>query len=242
MSEFLESTFDTGYKPAVSQEQVKSFFANVYAYMFLGLLVSGAVSWYLASSGLFIEWFINYETGSISPLFYVVMFSPLAFVFLIQAKYQSFSVKTLVLLFVVFSTLMGASISSIFFVYSIGSISSTFFITAGAFGAMALLGYTTSVDLSRMGSLLYMVFIGIFIAGIVNIFMKSEALGYWISFIGVFVFTGLTAWEMQRLKAVAMEPSLSEEERKKHSLIGGMSLYILFVNLFLSLLRLLGRD
>lgn len=240
MERFFNTTVN---QQEVSKEEVKSFFASVYSYMFLGLMVTGMVSWYLASSGLFLEWFVNPATGGMSPLFYVVVFSPLAFVFLIQAKYQSFSTSTLIALFVVFSMLMGASLSSIFFVYTMSNIATTFFVTAGGFGAMAILGYTTSIDLLKMGSLLYMAFIGIFLAGIVNMFMQSEAMGYWISFIGVFVFTGLTAWEMQKLKAIAHEASVLPEEKKKMSILGGLTLYILFVNLFLSLLRLLGsRD
>lgn len=242
MKDYINHPLDSSIGNPVSDTQIKSFFSGVYSYMFLGLLVSGFISWYMANSGLFVKWFVNLETGAISPLFYVVAFSPLAFIFLINAKYQSFSKGTLILLFILFSSLMGASFSSIFFVYSIGSIASTFFVTAGAFGAMAFLGYTTSVDLTKMGSLLYMVFIGIFIASIVNMFMHSEMMGYVISIIGVFVFTGLTAWEMQKLKAVATDPSIDDETRQKLSLIGGMTLYILFINLFLSLLRLLGGN
>lgn len=243
MENYIDSPIDSQMNQTASKQQVKEFFTAVYTYMFMALVVSGVVSWYLASSGLFMEWFVNMETGSVSPLFYVVAFSPLALVFLIQAKYQSFSLPALVGLFVLYSTLIGASLSSIFFVYSMGDIAITFFVTAGAFGAMAILGFTTSVDLSKMGSLLYMAFIGIFIAAIVNMFMNSEWLAYLISIVGVFVFTGLTAWEMQRLKAVATDPSISEEDKGKASLMGGLTLYILFINLFMSLLHLLGgRD
>lgn len=243
MERWSNQSLDTQFHRDAVQADVKAFFSGVYSYMFLGLSISGMVSWYLASSGLFLQWFINVSTGTVNPLFYVVTFSPLAFIFIINAKYEKFSKGVLVLLFVIFSTLMGASFSSIFFIYSIGSISSTFFIAAGLFGCMALLGYTTSVDLTKMGSLLYMVFIGIFIASIVNMFLNSDTMSYIISFIGVFVFTGLTAWEMQRLKAIATDPAIDAETKEKLSLIGGMSLYILFINLFLSLLRLFGgRD
>jgi FtsH-binding integral membrane protein len=108
---------------------------------------------------------------------------------------------------------------------------------------MAILGYTTKTDLTKFGSLLYMVFIGMFIAGIVNIFIGSDSMGFIIACLGVFVFTGLTAYQMQQLKEVSQQPYLSEEDRNKLSLIGGLQLYILFVNLFLSLLRILGsRD
>lgn len=239
----MENYIDTPINQTASKQQVKEFFTGVYTYMFMALVVSGAVSWYLANSGLFMEWFINAETGSVSPLFYVVAFSPLALVFLIQAKYQSFSLGALVGLFVLYSSLIGASLASIFFVYSMGDIAVTFFVTAGAFGAMALLGYTTSVDLTKMGSLLYMAFIGIFLAAIINMFMASEWLAYLISIIGVFVFTGLTAWEMQKLKAIAHDTTIDSENKQKMSLMGGLTLYILFINLFMSLLHLLGgRD
>lgn len=239
----MDEYLDAQSEQVNSQARVKEFFTGVYTFMFMALFISGAVSYYMASSGLFTEWFINYETQSISPIFYVVMFAPLGLVLLIQAKYRSFSMGTLVALFILYSALVGASLSSIFFVYSIGDIASTFFITGGAFAAMAILGYTTSVDLSKMGSLLYMAFIGIFIAAIVNMFLNSGPLGYLISIIGVFVFTGLTAWEMQKLKAIAHDSQFSDEDRKKMSLMGGLTLYILFINLFLSLLHLLGgRD
>merc|ERR1711991_478191 len=125
----------------------------------------------------------------------------------------------------------------------LGDIVTTFFVTAGAFAGMAILGYTTQVDLSKMGSLLYMAFIGIFFAAMINMFVGSTWLGYLISIIGVFVFTGLTAWEMQKLKAIANDPQMSKENKQKLSLMGGLTLYILFINLFMSLLHLLGgRD
>ena len=239
----MENIVDQNIERVNSEAEVKSFFSGVYSYMFIALGISGVISWYLANSGLFIKWFINLETGGVNPLFYVVAFAPLGLVFLIQAKYQRYSMSSLLGLFILYSVLIGASLSSIFFVYSLGQLGSTFLITAGAFGAMALLGYTTSVDLSKMGSLLYMAFMGIFIAAIVNMFLGSEPLAYLISIIGVFVFTGLTAWEMQKLKAVALDPNLTGEQRQKRSLMGGLMLYILFVNLFLSLLHLLGgRD
>jgi FtsH-binding integral membrane protein len=241
MEEYLD--LDLQSDKTNSQASVKEFFTGVYTFMFMALFISGIVSWYMASSGLFVKWFINYETQSISPLFYVVMFAPLGLVLLIQSKFKTFSMGTLVALFILYSVLIGASLSSIFFVYSMGDIASTFFITSGAFAAMAILGYTTSIDLSKMGSLLYMAFIGIFIAAIVNMFIGSTWLGYLISIVGVFVFTGLTAWEMQKLKGIAHDPEFSGEERKKLSLMGGLTLYILFVNLFLSLLYLVGgRD
>jgi FtsH-binding integral membrane protein len=128
-------------------------------------------------------------------------------------------------------------------VYSGAAIASTFFVSAGAFAGMAILGYTTKTDLTKFGSLLYMVFIGMFIAGIVNMFLGNGMLDFIIAVVGVFVFTGLTAYYMQQLKGVSQDTSLSGIDRNKLSLVGGLQLYILFVNLFLSLLRILGsRD
>lgn len=236
----MEDILDNGFTQAVSKAEVKSFFTGVYTYMFLALIVSGTISWYLAKSGLFIDWFVNTETGSVSSLFYVVAFSPLGLIFLIQAKYRKFSIGALIGLFILYSVLVGASLASIFFVYSMGDIAITFFVTAGAFGAMSILGYTTSVDLTKMGSLLYMGFIGIFIAAIINMMLGSELLSYIISIVGVFVFTGLTAWEMQKLKRIATDPTVSAEGKQKMKLMGGLTLYILFINLFISLLGLLG--
>ena len=150
---------------------------------------------------------------------------------------------SLTMLFVLYSGLMGLMLSSIFLVYDIQSIANTFFVTAGAFGGMAILGYTTNTDLSKFGSLLYMVFIGMFIASIVNIFIGSDSMGFIIACLGVFVFTGLTAYHMQELKKLAQNAQLNDEQKNKMALIGGLTLYILFINLFLSLLRIMGgRD
>lgn len=223
----------------LSESQVlKSFFRSVYAYMFMALIVSGFTSWYVASSGLFEKLFIT-ENG-ISGLFYVVAFAPLGLAIWMQVRYHKFSKELLVFLFFLYALLIGASLSSIFLIYDFGSLVSTFFVAGGAFAAMAILGYTTSVDLSKMGSLLYMAFIGIFIASMANFFIGSSGLSFWISIIGVFVFTGLTAWEMQKLKALALNSDIDSSSKEKLTLIGGLMLYILFINLFLSLLRLLG--
>ena len=178
-----------------------------------------------------------------SPLFYVVAFAPVGLGLLIQMAYQRLSFGLLLLLFMVYSVLMGLSLSSIMLVYAGQDIAITFFVTAGAFGGMAVLGYTTQTDLTKFGSLMYMLFIGIFIAGIVNMFMQSEMMSYIIAIIGVFVFTGLTAYYMQQLKGIAQDQTLSHMDRSKLAVVGGLQLYILFVNLFLSLLRLIGgRD
>ncbi len=226
-----------------AQDIARDFFKKVYAYMGLALLVSGGVAYYFATSqDLFSRVFLTAE-GGISPLFYVVTFAPVGLALWIQMGYRKLSIPVLTALFMLFAGLMGASLSTIFFVYSLNSIAVTFFVSAGAFAGMAILGYTTKMDLTKMGSLMYMLFIGIFIASIANMFVKSDGLSWGISFIGVFVFTGLTAYWMQKLKDVSKNSMLDGVERDKLALIGGLTLYILFINLFMSLLRLFGgRD
>lgn len=219
-------------------ELSRTFFANVYKYMFLALAVSGLVAYYSAYSGWYLRLAFN-ETG-MSPFGYVLMFGPVALVLFIQARVRKMSFSSVMGLFLLYSALLGLSLSFIFLIYSSSSIATTFFVTSGAFGSMALLGYYTKTDLSKMGSLLYMLFIGMFIAGIVNFFMGSEMISYVISFMGLFVFTGLTAYKMQSMKEIASHPGLTGEDRKKEELMGGLVLYILFINLFMSILRFVG--
>jgi FtsH-binding integral membrane protein len=211
--------------------------------MFAALGISGLIAFRVGNDpDLFISYFIS-ATGGFNPLFYVVMFAPIGLTFVIQWGYDKLSMLSLTLLFVLYSGLMGLMLSSIFLVYDIQSSANTFFVTAGAFGGMAILGYTTNTDLSKFGSLLYMIFIGMFIASIVNIFIGSDSMGFIIACLGVFVFTGLTAYHMQELKKLAQNAQLNDEQKNKIALIGGLTLYILFINLFLSLLRIMGgRD
>lgn len=226
---------------SLSADLARDFFRNVYSYMFGALGISGILAYTVGTNTSYFTTLFISADGGISPLFWVIAFAPLGVGLLIQWAYQRLSMGVLLALFIIYSGLMGLSLSTIFLVYNISSIASTFFVAAGAFAGMAILGYTTKTDLTKFGSLLYMIFIGMFIAGIVNIFMKSDSMGFIIACLGVFVFTGLTAYSMQQLKSVATNIDLTEEERSKLSLIGGLQLYILFVNLFLSLLRLLGN-
>lgn len=220
-------------------EMSRSFFANVYKYMFLALAISGLAAYGASTS----DWYLPmmYKVGGgISMMGYVIMFSPLVLVFLIQAQINKMSYSGIMGLYILYAVLIGLSLASIFLVFTASSIFLTFMVTAGAFGSMALLGYFTKTDLSKMGSLLYMVFFGIIIASIVNVFMGSDMVDLVISLLGLVVFTGLTAYEMQRMKAIASNPELKGDLRKKHELMGGLTLYILFVNLFLSILRFVG--
>lgn len=144
-------------------------------------------------------------------------------------------------IFVIYSVLMGMSLSFIFLAYTASTIYTTFFITAGTFGLMAFLGYTTSTDLTKMGSILYMALIGLVLAMVVNWFMNSAAMDYVISGIGVLIFTGLTAYDMQKIKHMGMVTDSKSEEGTKLALMGALNLYLDFVNLFLFLLRFLGN-
>ena len=215
------------------------FFRNVYSYMFAALGISGAIAYMCGTPEFLMKYFIT--NGGLTGLFYLVVFAPVGLGLLIQMAYNRLSLPVLLLLFGGYSALMGLSLSTIFLVYDIASIYTTFLVTAGAFAGMAILGYTTKTDLTKFGSLLYMVFIGMIIATIVNIFMKSDTMDFVVSVLGVFVFTGLTAYQMQQLKHISNDPNLQGVERNKLALIGGLMLYILFINLFLSLLRLLGN-
>ncbi len=235
-----------------TKEISREFFRSVYSYMFGALAISGIIAYWIGNSNLillengmlipkFIKDYFLTSTGGISPLFYVIMFAPVGLALLIQTMYNRLSMGLLMGLFIAYAVLIGLSLSTIFLAYSGASIAITFFVSAGAFAGMAVLGYTTKTDLTKMGSLLYMAFIGIFIAGIVNVFLGSGMLGFIIAVVGVFVFTGLTAYFMQNLKKLAEDSNLTGLERNKLALIGGLQLYILFINLFLSLLRLLGN-
>ncbi len=168
------------------------------------------------------------------------MCAPLALVIYMQSRFNKMSFGTIMVSYILYSVLIGISFGFIFLAFTSASIAITFFVTAGAFGSMALLGYFTSTDLSKMGSILYMLFIGMFIAGLANFLMESEMISYIISFMGLFVFTGLTAWQMQKMKSIAADTSLTGSERKKQELMGGLMLYILFINLFMSILRFTG--
>ncbi len=226
---------------SVTAASTRAFFRSVYSYMFGALGISGIIAYSAGTPEFVNTYFIS--GNSISPLFWVVAFAPVGLGLLIQMAYNKLSLGFLTFLFIAYSALMGLSLSTIFLVYDMGAIASTFFVTAGAFAGMAILGYTTKTDLTKFGSLLYMVFIGMFIAGIVNMFVGSENFSFIIACLGVFVFTGLTAYSMQQLKGVAESPDYTEEQRNKLALIGGLQLYILFINLFLSLLRIFGgRD
>lgn len=181
------------------------------------------------------------EFGGFAPstLAYVVMFAPLLFVLAMSFGINKMSLPVLIATFVAYSIINGISFSFIFFVYNIGSIYKVFLSTAGLFALMAIAGYTTKTDLTKMGSLLMIGLIGIVIASLINLFMRSPGMDYVISIIGVIIFTGLTAYDVQKIKNIGEQAGDSTESRK-YAVMGALTLYLDFINLFLFLLRLFG--
>lgn len=217
----------------------RTFIANVFSWMFLALLLTAATSVYFATNESLLRMLIT--TTGMTTLGYVVLFAPLGLVLLMSMGFQRLSLPLLTLLFIAYSILMGMSLSFIFLMYSLGSIFLTFGITAGMFGIMAVMGYTTHTDLTKFGSLLIMGVVGIIIASIVNMFMHSGTMDYVISFIGVLVFTGLTAYDVQKLKRIGSGVEFGSVSARKLTLMGALTLYLDFINLFLFLLRFFGN-
>lgn len=213
---------------------LRSHMLSVYNYMGLALALTGLTAFVTASSPALLQ--IIFGT----PLQWVVMLAPLGFVFFLAAKVRTMSVGAAQVAFWTFAVLMGLSMASIFLIFTGASIARVFFITAATFGAMSLYGYTTSRDLSKFGSFLFMGLIGIVIASLVNIFIGSSALQFAISVIGVLVFTGLTAYDSQRIKEEYYELDGADVATKK-AIMGALSLYLNFINLFMMLLHLFGN-
>jgi FtsH-binding integral membrane protein len=169
------------------------------------------------------------------------MFAPLAFILVMNFGFNKLSYMALLATYIGFSAVMGISISYIFLIYSMASIAKVFFITAALFGVMAVVGYTTKTDLTRMGSILMMGVIGIAIAMLVNMFIGSEKMDYIISCIGVLIFTGLIAYDTQKIKRIGAGVEYGTATASKLAVMGATALYLDFINLFLFLLRILGR-
>jgi FtsH-binding integral membrane protein len=221
----------------------KTFTARVFSWMFLGLGITGLLAYVFASTPALFD--LIYTPGihrGLSGLGIFVSLAPLGLCMLIGFRLNSLSYGAMVGIFLLFSALFGMSLSAIFFMYTSGSLFTIFFITAGMFGVMALLGYTTSTDLTKFGSLLMMLLFGGIIAMFVNYFMHSAALDYGISFLFVAVFTGLTAYDVQKIKQIGSQIDMNGGDATvgKMSILGALTLYLDFINLFLALLRIFG--
>ena len=229
----------TSQQPIEQKALAKNFVANVFSMMFIALIVSGITAFWFASSGMVYN--LYSETGGMNALGWIIMLAPLGLVMLMGFGFQKLSVLQLMGVFMAYSLLTGMSLSFIFLVYSAPSIVSTFFISAITFGIMAFAGYTTNTDLTKMGSLLFMALIGIVIASVINLFIGSGPLDYIISIVGVLVFTGLTAYDVQKIKRIGAGIEHGTASSQKLMIMGALTLYLDFINLFLMLLRLLGN-
>ena len=227
-------------RPALSRSDARTidaglrqYMLRVYNFMAAGLGLTGVVAYAAVATGF-------YQQIAATPLIWVVMLAPLALVLLLSFRIQRMSVGAAQASFWGYAALMGLSLAGIFLIYTGTSIARVFFISGATFAAMSLYGYTTRRDLSRFGSFLVMGLIGIVLASLVNMFIASSALHFAVSVIGVIVFTGLTAWDTQRIKEIYLESDPADVLTKK-ALMGSLALYLDFVNLFLMLLQLTGQ-
>lgn len=232
----------------VEQERgvvAKKFFANVFLWMFVALSVSTLAAYVVSNSPAALDQLRNAETGRNTVLGYIAMFAPLGLVMLMGAGFARLSYGALLGLFVLFSVLLGISLSYILLIYTAGSIVACFGAAAGIFGIMAFLGYTTEVDLTKFGPILMVGVVGLVIASVINMFLGSPTFSYVMSFFGVAIFTALTAYDVQKLKRIGagLEESgdpMVQADGKKLAIMGALSLYLDFINIFIFLLRIFG--
>ncbi len=241
----FEQTNNRGFFSAQQGTQdltvAKSFMTQVFGWMFLAMIVTAVTAYWFASSESLVNSLRDIETGKMTGLGWIVTLAPLGFVLLMSFGFQRLSPAVLTLLFIAFSVLMGMSMSFILLVYTAASVYKTFAVTAAMFGIMAVTGYTTKTDLTKFGSIMMMGLVGLIIAMMVNFFMQSGTMDYIISIIGVLIFTGLTAYDVQRLKRIgAGAGEYGEANTRKLSILGALTLYLDFINLFMFLLRFLG--
>jgi FtsH-binding integral membrane protein len=213
---------------------LRKYMLSIYNYMTSGVLLTGIVALLFARSGMA----VTVLSGGLG---WLIMLAPLAIVFAMSFGANKFQTSTLQALFWAFATLMGLSLSTIFLVYTGGSIAATFFATAGAFAGLSLYGYTTERDLSAFGTFLVMGVIGLIFASLLNLWLHSAGLMWAVSFLGVLIFAGLTAWDTQRLKASYYQLR-GTEFAGKMIVLGALSLYLDFINMFLFLLRFMGNN
>ncbi|MBQ8366378.1 MAG: Bax inhibitor-1/YccA family protein [Alistipes sp.] len=217
------------------ESAVATLFKSLYMQMAAALTVTGLVAYFLSQSADF--WFFLAENPS---MLWIALFAQLGLVIWMSTGLMRMSMTMATVLFILYSVLMGVTMSSIFMVYTMSSIASVFFITAGMFFAMSILGYVTRLDLTKLGSLLFMALIGLIITSVVNIFLGSTTMYWIISYAGVIIFTGLAAFDTQKIKQMFMEYGSADEMGNKIALFGALTLYLDFINLFLFLLRILG--
>ena len=215
----------------------KVLMRKVYLWMTLALMITGITAAGVANSPNILALIYSSQV-----VMWGIIIAEFGLVIYISARLEKLSLSTATTLFALYSILNGVMLSSIFLLYSTAIISKVFFITAGTFGVTALYGYATKKDLSSLGNILFMALIGLVIATVVNVFMKSAMFDLILSYIGVIIFVGLTAWDSQKIKHMMMVQQDADESSQKLALIGALSLYLDFINLFLYLLRIFGNN
>lgn len=230
------------YTPTGEQTRTRTFLANVFLLMFIALGVSALFAWQFSINDNLLSYLMTKETG-ITWLGEITIFAPLGFVLIMSFGYRKLSAPALMALFIAYAIINGISFSFILLAFTPGSVLGCFLSASAMFGVMAFMGYTTHQDLTKFGRILIMGLIGTIIAMVINFFLHSSGLDYLISIIGVMVFTGLTAYDVQKLKRIGegLEYSdVSAADTKKMSILGALNLYLDFINIFLFLLRLFG--
>ncbi len=221
---------------SAAEIESRSFITKVYGWMSVGLAVTGACALYMASDPRMIMALVQNKL-----LFYGLMIAEFGLVIALSGWIKNMEVGTARFAFLFYSALTGVTISVIFLIYTRGSIASTFFLSAGMFGAMSAYGYATKTDLTSMGNFCMMGLLGIILASVVNWFVHSTAVEMAVSYLGILIFVGLTAYDTQKIKAMNIIGNAGSDEDHKEAISGALTLYLDFINLFLSLLRATGR-
>lgn len=216
---------------------IQAYMAQVYGWMCCGLLLTALVAWYTAQTPALLNLIFANKV-----IFFGLIIVQLGVVFALSGMINRLSASAATTLFMLYSLLTGLTLSSIFIAYTYSSIASTFVVSAGMFGAMSLYGYTTKRDLSGMGSMLFMALIGLVLASLVNIWLKSGTLSWIVTYAGVLIFVGLTAYDTQKLRVMGEQLSASDRDGyRRYAIMGALTLYLDFINLFLMLLRIFGN-
>lgn len=242
MSEIRDS-YQWAQNPSVQHERgitSRNFLPNVFLWMFIALGLSAGFAYFFSTDAGLLSLLIDPISGGRTSLGTIAMFAPLAFVLLMSFGLNRLSFPVLAIIFVLYSAVTGISLSYILLMYTSSSVIGCFISASALFAVMAIAGYTTQTDLTKFGPILMMALVGIIIASIVNFFLGSSQLDYIISFIGVALFVGLTAYDMQRLKRIAAGIEYGDASANKMVIMGALTLYLDFINLFIMLLRLFG--
>lgn len=220
----------------VATESIMSFIYLVYGWMALALSITAAISYYISTNPAIYSYLFS------SPGLPMLLFiAQLGLVIALSAMINRLSYTAAVVLFILYAAMLGITLSTIFFVYTSGSIYATFFVTAGTFGIMAVYGFVTKTDLTAIGSFCLMALLGLIVGSLVNMFLQNQVMDYVLSAVGVLLFTALTAYDMQKIKQLAYNDTSDENTRSKLALLGALTLYLDFVNLFLYMLKFMGK-